>query len=266
MTVHKRLLRIIPMLAAGAVIALGIASGNEAVYADSSFTNSATGYEAVIEDQADLFSDDEEEVLSDLLKDVTEYCSAAVVTIDSNPYYNTQRFAESYSDDRFWRQSAVVFVVDMDNRYLYLDSSGAAQKRITSSYADTITDNIYHYASERDYYTCAYKAFEQVYALMRGQRIAQPMKYISNALLAIVLAMLINFILVKMRAGTHKASAGELLSGIYSGFQIHDPKAVFTNQTKTYSPRSSGGGGSGGGGSSGGGGGGGGHSGGGHSF
>jgi uncharacterized protein len=250
-------------LAACAVLLL--LTGRETVSADSSYTNPETGYEAVIEDQADLLTEDEEEDLAELLCDVTDYCNAAFVTISSNPYYNTQRFAESYSNDAFPHSSAVVFVVDMDNRYLYMDSSGTAQNRITSAYADTITDNVYRYASDGDYYTCAYKAFSQVGTLMRGQRIAQPMKYISNALLAIVLAMLINFVIVKAKSQKHKATANELLSGIYSNFQIHDAKAVFTHQTKTYSPRSSDSGG-GGGGSSGGGGGGGGHSGGGHSF
>jgi uncharacterized protein len=248
-------------LAACAVLLLG--TGGETVSADTSWTNRGTGYEAIIEDQADLFTEDEEDDLAELLEDVTDYCNAAVVTIDYNPYSSTQRFAENYSDDIFGGQSAVVFVVDMEDRYLYLDSAGAARNRITSAYADTITDNIYRYASGGDYYTCAYKAFEQVHTLMRGQRIAQPMKYISNALLAVVIAMLINFIVVKRVSQKHKASTNELLSGIYSSFQVHDAKAVFTHQTKKYSPPSSSGGGSGGGGSSGGGGG---HSGGGHSF
>jgi uncharacterized protein len=209
-------------------------------------------------------TDSEEQELADLLLDVTDYCNAAVVTLSYNPSYNTQRYAETYSEDRFYGQSAVVFVVDMDNRYLYLDSSGAARRRITSAYADTITDNVYRYATDGDYYTCTYKTFDQVCTLMRGQRIAQPMKYISNALLAIALAMLINFIVVKIKSGKRKASNRELISGIYSSYQLHDAESVFLHQTKTYSPPSSGGGGGSSGG--GGGGGGGGHSGGGHSF
>ena len=245
------------------IATLSLGCAKESLYADTSYSNPRTDYEAIVQDDADLFTDSEEEDLCELLESVTEYCNAAVVTIDYNPHYNTQSYAESYSDDEFSKGNAVVFVVDMDNRYLYLDSSGAARKRITSAYADTITDNVYRYASDSDYYTCAYKTFEQVYALMKGQRIAQPMKYISNTLLAVALAMLINFIAVSILSGKRKATRNELLSGIYSSFKIHDAAAVFTHQTKTYSPQSSGG--SGGGSSGGGGGGGGGgHSGGGH--
>jgi uncharacterized protein len=249
---------------AACFLLLGI--GSEHVYADTSKTNGSTGYEAIVKDDADLMTDSEEKELLELLSDVTDYCNAAVVTIDENPYYNTQKYAENYSDSTFGGKSAVVFVVNMEDRYIYLDSAGSARSRITSSYADTITDNVYRYASKGDYYTCAYKAFEQVYTLMRGQRIAQPMKYISNALLAIALAMLINFILVKIKAGKHKASRQELLSGIFSSYQLHDATAVFSHQTRTYSPPSSDSGGGGSSGGGGGGGGGGGHSGGGHSF
>jgi uncharacterized protein len=263
MTVRKNRIRNILGIAACAFL-LGI--GSEHVYADTSKTNGSTGYEAIVKDDADLMTDSEEKELLELLSDVTDYCNAAVVTIDENPYYNTQKYAENYSDSTFGGKSAVVFVVNMEDRYIYLDSAGSARSRITSSYADTITDNVYRYASKGDYYTCAYKAFEQVYTLMRGQRIAQPMKYISNALLAIALAMLINFILVKIKAGKHKASRQELLSGIFSSYQLHDATAVFSHQTRTYSPPSSDSGGGGSSGGGGGGGGGGGHSGGGHSF
>ena len=237
----------------------------EPVNAETLYTNPDTGYEAVVEDEADLLSDSEEDDLCDILKKVTEYSNAAFAAIDENPYYNTQRYAESYSDDTFGGSSAVVFIVDMDNRYLYLDSTGAARRRITSSYADTITDNVYKYASDVDYFSCAYETFDQVYTLMQGEKIAQPMKYISNILLAVAIAMLINFFAVIAFSKKRKASAKELVSGIYSKYKVTDTRASFVNQTKTYSPQSSGGGGSSGG-SSGGGGGGGGHSGGGHSF
>lgn len=246
-------------------VALTLGLEKDTLYADTSYTNSKTGYEALIEDEADLLTDGEAEELCELLGEVTEYCNVAFVTLEYNAG-TTQGYAEDYSDTVFPSSSAVVFVVDMDNRYLYLDSSGSARKRITSAYADTITDNVYRYASNGDYFSCGYKVFEQVNALMKGQRIAQPMKYISNALLAVALSMLILFIYICATSGKRKASNREVMSGIYSSVQIHDAQAIFTNQTKTYSPPSSSSGSSGGGGGGHSGGGGGGHSGGGHSF
>jgi uncharacterized protein len=98
------------------------------------------------------------------------------------------------------------------------------------------------------------------------------MKYISNALLALVIAILINYVIVRMVSKKHAATPSELVSGIFVNNALNNSRVVLVRQTKTYAPRSSdsggGGGGHGGGGHSGGGGGGG-HSsggGGGHSF
>ena len=57
---------------------------------------------------------------------------------------------------------------------------------------------MYTYASDADYYICAMKVYEQEYTLLQGRKIAQPMKYISNALLAVVIAVVINYIIVRV--------------------------------------------------------------------
>lgn len=271
MTVHKSLHTgkiqhsLWCLFCAGLVCLLIAFSSSVTAYA-ASCTNNTTGYSAVIEDDADLLTAEEEQLLLEQMKDITEYGNAAFVTIDSNPYSSTERFAESYSEENFYNSPAITFVIDMDNRYLYIDSYGSKMRKyITSSRADTITDNIYYYAKDEEYYVCAQQAFEQIYAVLQGQRIAQPMKYISNALLAFALSMLILFIIIRISSSKRKATDKERLSGVYNSVKLYNPDAKFTHQTKTYSPQSSSSSGGGGGGHSGGGGGGG-HSGGGHSF
>jgi uncharacterized protein len=95
------------------------------------------------------------------------------------------------------------------------------------------------------------------------------MKYISNALLALVIAILINYIIVRTVSRKHAATQNELVSGIFVNNALNNSHVALVRQTKTYAPRSSDSGGHGGGGGGHGGGGGGGHSsggGGGHSF
>ncbi len=235
------------------------------------YTNEASGYTAQIDDQADLLTDSEEKDLLEKMKPITEYGNVAFASIDSNPYSSTRRYAESYTDEHFGRSNGTLFLINMDQREIYIDTKGSIRKELTSSYANTITDNVYGYASYDDFYTCAYEAFDQIYSLLEGKRIAQPMKYISNALLAFILAMLILYFIVMAVSKKRKAGTGELLSGIYHNFRFNNPQIVYDHQTKQYSPRSSGSSGShsgGGGGHSSGGhsGGGGGHSGGGHRF
>lgn len=228
----------------------------------SAYENDETGYEALIVDEAGLLSSSEEAKLLEEMEDITEYTNIAFVSVDEN-YSSTENLAMRLNEEYFGNESGVVFIIDMDNRYIWIDSMGGARKTITDDYAQTITDNVYSYASDEDYYKCASKAFAQIYRLFEGQWIAQPMKYISNAFLAVAIALLINYFIVRMLSRASKASSRQIMGGIFTKVDINNARANFTHQTKRYSPQSSG---SSGGGRSGGGGGGGGHSGGGHRF
>jgi uncharacterized protein len=231
------------------------------IYA-SAFENDETGYRALIVDEADLLSSSEEADLLEEMEEITEYSNVAFVSVDQN-YSSTENLAMRLNEEYFGNDSGIVFIIDMDNRYIWIDSMGGARKTITDDYAQTITDNVYSYASDEDYYKCASRAFAQIHSLFEGQWIAQPMKYISNAFLAVALALLINYFIVRMLSRASKASARQITGGIFTKVDINNARANFTHQTKRYSPQSSGSSGSG---RSGGGGGGGGHSGGGHRF
>lgn len=159
----------------------------------------------------------------------------------------------------------------MYNRNIWIHSNGKIYSTVTSSYADTITDNVYRYASSKDYYMCTYKVYEQELALLKGRRISQPMKYISNVLLAVVAALIINYGIVRLYLRKKAPSRKDIMKGIFAGKAINNCQVTYRYQTRTYSPvqtdsGSSSSGGSSGGSSSGGSSGGGGGGGGGHSF
>ena len=224
----------------------------------------AGNYTSIIADDAGLLDDcttDEMDDLAILMDEITQYSNVAFITVDDNPY-DSEYYAEIMNQKLFGPNTinGIVFLIDMDNRMIAINAQGDTRHIITPSYCDTITDNVYRSASKGDYYACAYQAFEQIYASLQGERIAQPMKYICNSILAIVLAMLINFRFVAFSSHKRKATNRELLQNIFSNVNITNTTSTFLRQTKTYSPESSGSGGSSGGGSSGGGGGGGGGS------
>lgn len=110
---------------------------------------------------------------------------------------------------------------------------------------------------------CAREVFLSEQTLLEGRKIAQPMKYVSNLFLALALAILINYILVKLFSRAKSPSDREMLAAIAATQRMNHVDVQFDRETKTYSPQSSGGG---GGGRSGGGGGGSSGGGGGHSF
>lgn len=220
------------------------------------------GYDVIIEDDADLLTSVEENRLYEVMEPITAYGNVAFVTIYENDR-STESFCRNYYREQFGTASGTLFVIDMDNRYIWIHSDGAIYKVITKSYADTITDNSYSYASDEEYYACAEKAFSQILARLEGHKIAQPMKYISNALLAVILGLLLNFGVVKLMSRTSKPGEKELLIGTRYCYRLDNPQVTYKNTTKKYSPQSSG---SSGGGRSGGGGGGRSGGGGGHRF
>lgn len=225
--------------------------------------NEATGYEILVDDKADLLSYSEEKQLMDDMKDCSEYGFILFVSTEEDNFATVDDWAEDYYRSRIPDENGVMLLIDMDKRKICVYSEGALKNVVTSSKANIITDNIYTYASEGDYYTTARMGFEQIAAVLGGKGIAQPMKYISNACLAILISLIINYFFARSVSKKAKASDSQIIDSIISRFAFSNPSAQHTNTSKTYSPRSSS---SGGGGGRSGGGGGGGHSSGSHSF
>ncbi len=228
-------------------------------------TNPDTGYVLYVQDDADLVDRSDTRAIVEKMYEVTAYGGAAFVTTDSNPN-SAEYYADACFDRYFGKGSGIIFLIDMDNSELWLSTDGALRKTITDGLCDSVTDNVYTYASRKDFSGCALETFTEISALLNGIRIAQPMKYVSNALIALSLALLANFAIVNAMSRLKSASDAEILKSASSNVQISQPDVRFMKETKTYSPVSSGSSGGGGGGRSGGGGGGGGHGGGGHRF
>ena len=224
------------------------------------YHNQTSKYKVVIEDDAELLDEDQLATLMKEMIPLTEYGHIAFKTVADN-YTSASSFASSYYHEKFGTESGSLFLIDMDNRMIYIFSDGDNYKFITNNKADIITDNVYTYASDESYYECASVAFEQIYTILQGGKIAEPMRHISNVFIAITLGFFTTFIYVLVSSGIRKATNKEILKGCTVSFKVSDAHGVKTGQTRVYSPQDSGGssggggGGGGGGGSSGGGGG-----------
>lgn len=230
--------------------------------AETLYQNAETGYRVLIEDDAALLSHEEIAALAETMEPITEYGNVAFKSVSSNSM-DTASFAKTFYKNNFGTDSGTVFVIDMDNRNIWIFSDGAVYRTISKSYANTITDNVYRYASDARYFDCVNEAFAQINTLLEGGRVMQPMKYISNALLAVIIALLLNFAWICYFSRLKSPTSKEVLRSLESHFTHGEPTAVFTHETKIYDPvsdssssGSSGGGGGGGGSSSSGGGGG----------
>ena len=198
------------------------------VYAKEAETGSE-GYEVRVLDHADLLTDSQETQLQETMRKTAGYCNALFVTSDSVSS-STSEFARNIYRQEFGRQNGVMFLIDMSNREIYVYAYGAAYQTINKTNAYTITDNIYTYASAKQYYECANSAFEQINALLEGGRISRPMKYISNILLALIFSVLLNFWLLKKTSKVPSMDEKNLLEGATSVYDMEEPRFVMLNR------------------------------------
>ena len=148
---------------------------NDITTKTSGITEKYGEYQLIIEDDADLLNSSEELLLKESMIKLTEYGNIIFKSIDKNTT-STASYAKSYYNNRFGKQSGTVFLIDMKNRKIYIFSNGDNYTKVTDSKAETITDNIYEYATDKEYYKCAKKAFEQILTVIEGGKIAEPMK------------------------------------------------------------------------------------------
>lgn len=226
-------------------------------------------FKLIIEDDANLLTESEIKDLKEKMMPLLEYGNIAFKSISVNERGTTDNYADYYYHSKFNKESGSLFLIDMDKRNIYIFSDGYNYKVITKNKAYIITDNVYTYASRKDYYKCAFDAFDQMNDLLEGRKILEPMRYISNILISITVGSFIAFYIAIKMTQIKKVQDVELLKCINSHLILSNIDANAIGSHRVYSPVSDGG--SSGGGSSGGGGGGGGGGGssgggGGHSF
>lgn len=223
------------------------------------YVNEETNYTAKIEDDASLLSLEQKNQLFEQMKPLTKYGHIAFVST----IYNTssvESFSEEYYHRNYFTESGTIFVIDMKNRMIYIFSDGNNYGVITKSKAYSITDNSYTYATRGDYYGCASETFSEIGTLLEGRKISEPMRYTSNAFIALTLAFFISFLFVLRKSKITKATPKSIIKNCNITFNILETSAEKTGTHSEYSPVSDSGGSSGGGGGGGSSGGGGGHS------
>ncbi|MEE0957644.1 MAG: TPM domain-containing protein [Ruminococcus sp.] len=180
------LLLIIALIASSAMCAGAAEESEDGVM----YTNPETGYRVVIIDELGLLSGSEADMLADDMKPITDYGNAA--------FWTTQEYTSNEIDqarvkryDLFGYDSAVIFSVNMNVRKLTVQAYGDILKSVTPSVARSVTNNVKDYATRKEYYNCAKQAFEQMHQVIRGESIAEPMKYTSYAVIALMTGVII---------------------------------------------------------------------------
>lgn len=239
------------------------------VYANSNSVNKTvnpyTGYSMSVLDLADIFDSLDVLTITSEMEPVLNYGNAMCVTYGRNSASWKKLQGKTTSEkagilaNYYLDGNGVLFLIDMEGREIYIYAVGPVYDVITKSYANIIADNTYKYASNRRYGKCASATFEQIAARLQGYRIAEPLRYITSVLMALICGVFVNFLIVY---GSRKKRSRKKLKNMKIDMKILNLKTRVTSKTKIQSSSGGGSGGSrGGGGFSGGGfsGGGGGH-------
>ncbi|MBQ8015180.1 MAG: TPM domain-containing protein [Clostridia bacterium] len=124
------------------------------------FSVQGFAYENVIDDSADLFSESEEiEILTAIedFSDVKSF-SLAVVTTDYTSCVSSEEFADDYYDylidNEGWQEDGVLFLIDMDNRNVWISTCGDCILAYNDSEIDSIIDRGYESLANGFYADC----------------------------------------------------------------------------------------------------------------
>lgn len=217
-----------------------------------------TVYSVIILDEAEILTPEQELELWPHMTQLETYGNIIfrTVVLDSGTDY--EQDSENTYYEMFGNEPGVIFQIDMGNRKLTLSSS-TGMDEVLASERDSIVDNVYRYATDEDYLKCASECFNQIYTIYNDGVIAHKMKYIDNAILALILSLIVNFIVV-FASEKKKPADARIVSALIATVAVEGAKVKKNKANRVYSPVFSDSSGSGG--SSGGGGGGGGFSGG----
>lgn len=107
-----------------------------------------------IYDFANLFTNDEEEKL---YKEANSFINNhnmdfAIVTINDNNKYSEVEYADDFYDYNDFKVDGLLFLIDMDNRKIYMSTTGDAIKMYNDYRIDDILDRVYSYMTDEEYY------------------------------------------------------------------------------------------------------------------
>ena len=112
-------------------------------------------------DFAELLEEEEEEEIATLIDSFIEKYNMdmVVVTIDDSDFRTSEAYADDFFDYNDFGLNetldGILFLIDMDNRNMWISTHGEAIRMYNDYRIDSILDNTYDYISKQDYYNCA---------------------------------------------------------------------------------------------------------------
>ncbi len=129
-----------------------------AVFLFASFSVLAFAYESKVEDNANLFTPDE---YAQIVFEAEDFSSSkdislAILTIDYAQGLSSEEYANDYIDNLIdgegWNEDSMLFLIDMDNRNVWISTTGRAEEIYYD--VDSVIDGGYGYLVNGEYGRC----------------------------------------------------------------------------------------------------------------
>ena len=228
-----------------------------------------------IYDYADLFTDFEEE---DLYNKTLEFISSynidlIIVTIDHNNKSDSENYAADFFDYNEFginkSRDGILYLIDMENRYVYVYTSGKAILYLDDDRIDTIVDISYDYLHYGNYYDGALSFLDKSnefindgipssnsnYTIDENGNYVIVKKKSVNFFISTIAAFIISTVIVLIFKSKHKGIHLATNADIYLDSSrtkeiVKNDRFISSHTSKVPIPRNTGSGGSSGGGSS----------------
>lgn len=217
-------------------------------------------------DFAELLSDEEETKLYNNIQTFIEKydMDMVIATIDDNNKSSSRDWADDFYDYNDFgigtNYDGLLFLIDMDNRKMWISTTGHAILVYSDTRIDDILDDTYDYISKKNYYMCA-NAFitsasnyakKGVASSNSNYEIDENGKYVRKdegdlftfLPVAIIISGIGTFVFILVAVSKHKTIAKATKASQYVvknslNLSAKDDRFLKTYTSKTYSPQSS---------------------------
>lgn len=159
-------------------------------------------------DNADLLSDSEENILRQDIKERSEILETDIifVTIDDAEGKSSMEYADDFYDQHSFgydkeHGSGVLVLLDMDNREVWISTSGGAINEISDGDIDNILDNTMDYVTEKEYYMFFSNSLDEIETSM-----GNVFTYLQNPLISGIIALAVSGIIILIMSQSGKTS------------------------------------------------------------
>lgn len=180
-------------------------------------------------DNAGILTDQEEELLREYAGKYEKYDITAIfLTVDDACGKSSMTYSDDFYDEVIDRTDGVLYMIDMDNRNIYINTVGKCIDQLTDAKIEKILDASYQLASEKEYFSCLERMHQKAYAVIK--KAENPYLYaISFGWGSILSVIAITVAIVALCILKHHRSNRRPLADKYlnNSFQISDKQIIY---------------------------------------